>query len=115
MPTPIILKIGDLELKGEFNDTPAGKAAADALPFDWSGSRWGDEYYGPPSVDFGDHPGDKGTVTEHQFGEGGHAGPFDADEIDMPAADLRRYMCLRIHSYDDTDTVRLVQWLTVFP
>jgi hypothetical protein len=34
MSTPIVIKIGDLELKGEFNDTPAGKAAADALPFD---------------------------------------------------------------------------------
>jgi hypothetical protein len=62
MPTAIVIKIGDIEFKGEFNDTPAGKAAADALPFDCSGSRWGDEYYGPPSVDFGDHPGDKGTV-----------------------------------------------------
>ena len=53
MPTPIVIKIGDLELKGEFNDTPAGQAAAQALPFEWSGSRWGDEYYGPPGVDFG--------------------------------------------------------------
>ena len=56
MPTPIVVKIGDLELTGEFNDTPAGKAAAAALPFEWSGSRWGDEYYGPPTADIGDHP-----------------------------------------------------------
>ena len=62
MPTPILIKIGNLELKGEFNDTPAGQAAAEALPFEWSGSRWGDEYYGPPTVDLGDHPGEKGTV-----------------------------------------------------
>lgn len=62
MPTPIVVKIGDLELKGEFNDTPAGRAAADALPFDWSGSRWGDEYYGPPTADIGEHPGEKGAV-----------------------------------------------------
>ena len=62
MPTPIVINIGDLELNGEFNDTPAGQAAAAALPFEWSGSRWGDEYYGPPPVDFGDHPGETGTV-----------------------------------------------------
>ena len=35
MPTPIIIKIGDLELNGEFNDTPAGQAAAEAPPFAW--------------------------------------------------------------------------------
>lgn len=57
MPTPIVVKIGDLELKGEFNDTHAGQAATEALPFEWSGSRWGDEYDGPPSVNFGDHAG----------------------------------------------------------
>jgi hypothetical protein len=43
MPTAIVIQIGDLEFKGEFNDTPAGQAAAQALPFEWSGSRWGDE------------------------------------------------------------------------
>ncbi|MEE9496947.1 MAG: cyclophilin-like fold protein, partial [Desulfobacterales bacterium] len=62
MPTPIVIQIDDLELQGELNDTPAGRAAAEALPFEWSGNRWGDEYYGPPSVDFGDHPGEKGAV-----------------------------------------------------
>ena len=30
MPTPIVITIGDLELNGEFNDTPAGQAAAEA-------------------------------------------------------------------------------------
>jgi hypothetical protein len=52
-----LLKFGDFELKGEFNDTPAGQAATEALPFEWSGSRWGHEYDGPPFVNFGDHPG----------------------------------------------------------
>jgi len=64
MPTPIVIKIGELEFKGEFNDTPAGQVAAQALPFEWSGSRWGDEYYGPPGVDFGEHPGKKGTMMK---------------------------------------------------
>ena len=30
MPTPLVIKIGDLELKGEFNDTPTGQAAVQA-------------------------------------------------------------------------------------
>jgi hypothetical protein len=94
MPTPIVIKIGDLELKGEFNDTPAGQAAARALPFEWSGSRWGDEYYGPPGVDFGQHPGKKGTVMK--VGDlGWHApnqwfclffGPTPASSGDAPVA-----------------------------
>jgi len=94
MPTPIIIKIGDLELKGEFNDTPAGQAAAQALPFEWSGSRWGDEYYGPPGVDFGEHPGKKGTAMK--VGDlGWHApnqwfclffGPTPASSGDAPVA-----------------------------
>jgi len=94
MPTPIVVKIGDIELNGEFNDTPAGRAAAAALPFDWSGSRWGDEYYGPPSVDIGDHPGEKGAVMN--VGDlGWHApnqwfclffGPTPASSGDAPEA-----------------------------
>ena len=64
MPTAIVIKIGGLEFAGEFNDTPAGQAAAATLPFEWSGTRWGDEYYGPPSTDFGEHPGEKGTVMK---------------------------------------------------
>lgn len=94
MPTPIVVKIGDLELNGEFNDTPAGQAAAEALPFEWNGSRWGDEFYGSPSVDFGDHPGEKGT--EMKVGDlGWHApnqwfclffGPTPASSGDAPAA-----------------------------
>ena len=94
MPTPIVVKIGELELKGEFNDTPAGKAAAAALPFEWSGSRWGDEYYGPPTADIGDHPGEKGAVMN--VGDlGWHAanqwfclffGPTPASSGDAPEA-----------------------------
>jgi hypothetical protein len=94
MPTPIVVKIGDLELKGEFNDTPAGKATAQALPFEWSGSRWGDEYYGPPTADIGDHPGDAGTAM--RVGDlGWHApnqwfclffGPTPASSGDAPEA-----------------------------
>ena len=94
MPTLISIKIGDLELKGEFNDTPAGQAAAAALPFEWNGSRWGDEYYGPPTVDFGDHPGETGTLMN--VGDlGWHApnqwfclffGPTPASSGDAPEA-----------------------------
>jgi hypothetical protein len=62
VPTPITVKIGDLEFKGELNDSAAAQAMAEALPFEWRGSRWGDEYYGPPSQAFGEHPGESGTV-----------------------------------------------------
>ena len=60
MPTPIVVKIGKLELKGELNDSAAALAMAEVLPLEWRGSRWGDEYYGPPSKSFGEHPGESG-------------------------------------------------------
>ena len=62
MPTPIVIRIGTLEFHGSLNDSPTGQAAAQILPFEWHGSRWGDEYYGPPSTDLGDHAGQTGTM-----------------------------------------------------
>lgn len=61
MPTPIVVKIEGLEFTGELNDSAAAQAMADVLPLEWQGSRWGDEYYGPPSKSFGEHPGKSGT------------------------------------------------------
>jgi len=57
MPKPIIVKIGKVELKGEFNDTPAGVAMAEALPIECKWSRWGEEYYGSTQPVFGTYPG----------------------------------------------------------
>jgi uncharacterized protein len=57
MPKPIIVRIGKVELKGEFNDTPAGKAMAAALPIECQWSRWGDEYYGTTQPGFGSYQG----------------------------------------------------------
>jgi hypothetical protein len=62
VPTPITVKIGELGFKGELNDSAAAREMAEALPFEWRGSRWGDEYYGPPSKSFGEHPGESGAV-----------------------------------------------------
>jgi len=46
MPTPVIIKIGDLELKAEFNDSPSSEKLKSLLPLEFSMSRWGDEFYG---------------------------------------------------------------------
>jgi hypothetical protein len=64
MPTPIIIKIGKIELKGEFNDTPAGKAMADAMPIECRWSRWGEEYYGTTQPGFGSYPGPSTDLME---------------------------------------------------
>jgi hypothetical protein len=53
----ITIKIGKLELKGEFFDTPAGRAMAEALPIECQWSRWGEEYYGSTQPTFGTYPG----------------------------------------------------------
>ena len=46
MPTPIIIKIGDLELRAELNDSPSSEKLRALFPLEFSMSRWGDEFYG---------------------------------------------------------------------
>jgi uncharacterized protein len=64
MPKSIIVKIGKVELKGEFNDTSAGKALAAALPIECQWSRWGDEYYGTTQPRFGSYPGPSTDIMD---------------------------------------------------
>lgn len=64
MPTPIVLKIDDLEFRGEFNDTPAGREIGGSLPITCHWSRWGEEYYGSTSPAFGDYPGEMTDLME---------------------------------------------------
>jgi hypothetical protein len=64
MPKPIIVKIGKVELKGEFNDTSAGKALAAALPIECQWTRWGDEYYGATQPRFGSYPGPSTDIMD---------------------------------------------------
>jgi hypothetical protein len=64
MPTPIIVKIGNLVLKGELNDTPAAAAMAAALPIECQWSRWGDEYYGTTQPSFGSYPGPSTDIMD---------------------------------------------------
>jgi hypothetical protein len=45
MPTPIVIEVGNLKLKGELSDTATAKAIAKALPLEAHFQTWGDEYY----------------------------------------------------------------------
>jgi hypothetical protein len=46
MPTPIKIRIGELELPAELNDSSSAKKLVSLLPLEITMSRWGDEYYG---------------------------------------------------------------------
>ena len=46
MPTPIKIKIETVELSAELNESPTANKLISLLPFEFSMSRWGDEYYG---------------------------------------------------------------------
>ena len=46
MSTSISIKIGDVNLRAELNDSAAAKAIRERLPLTVGLSRWGDEYYG---------------------------------------------------------------------
>lgn len=45
MPNPIVITVGEIQLRGELNDTPSGIAVFDALPIEASGNTWGEEIY----------------------------------------------------------------------
>ena len=64
MPKAITIKIENVILKGEFNDTAAGQAMADALPIQCQWSRWGEEYYGSTRPAFRSYPGASTDLME---------------------------------------------------
>jgi len=51
MPTPIILKIGEIRLSAELNSSPSAEKLKLLLPLEFSMSRWGDEYYGECGIE----------------------------------------------------------------
>jgi hypothetical protein len=51
MPTPIILKIGEIRLFAELNNSPSAEKLKLLLPLEFSMSRWGDEYYGDCGIE----------------------------------------------------------------
>jgi len=51
MPAPVIIKIGELKLSAELNDSPSAEKIKLLLPLEFSMSRWGDEYYGNCGID----------------------------------------------------------------
>jgi hypothetical protein len=51
MPTPLIIKIGDLKISAELNDSPSAEKLRLLLPIEFSMSRWGDEYYGDCGIE----------------------------------------------------------------
>lgn len=73
MPRAIAIKIGKIELRGEFFDTAAGVAMSEALPIECQWSRWGDEYYGSTKPAFGEYAGP--TTDLMEIGDLGYYGP----------------------------------------
>ena len=51
MPTPIIMRIGELRLSAELNDSSSAEKLKSLLPLEFSMSRWGDEYYGDCGIE----------------------------------------------------------------
>ena len=51
MPTPLIIKVGDLKISAELNDSPSAEKLRLLLPIEFSMSRWGDEYYGDCGIE----------------------------------------------------------------
>ncbi len=50
MPTSIKIRINDLVLTANLNDSPSAKQFEKMLPLTFAMSRWGDEYYGECNI-----------------------------------------------------------------
>ncbi len=46
MSIPITIRIGELRLSAELNDSPTSQKLKSLFPLEFHMSRWGDEYYG---------------------------------------------------------------------
>ena len=93
MPTPLIIKIGDVNLSAELNDSPAAGKLKGLLPLEFSMSRWGDEYYGDCGVrtELSQDARDVMEIGELAVWPTGRAlciffGPTPASESDEPRA-----------------------------
>ena len=53
MSYPISITITDVVLRGELNETEAGRSLAAGLPFRVQAQRWGEEFYGNADRAFG--------------------------------------------------------------
>ncbi|MEW6162146.1 MAG: cyclophilin-like fold protein [Nitrospirota bacterium] len=51
MPAPVKIRVGELELSAELNDSPSSKELMSLLPLEFSMSRWGGEYYGDCGIE----------------------------------------------------------------
>ena len=93
MPATVIIKIGDLELKAELNDSPSAEKLKVLLPLEFSMSRWGDEFYGDCGIkaDLSQDARDVMEVGELAVWPSGRAlciffGPTPASEGEEPRA-----------------------------
>jgi hypothetical protein len=51
LPTPIMIRIGELTFSAELNDSQSAEKLKLLLPLEFSMSRWGDEYYGDCGIE----------------------------------------------------------------
>jgi hypothetical protein len=93
MPQPIRIKIGDVSLEAELNETLTAQRVAQALPLDAAIDRWGDEIYFrvPVKGDMSEAERSEAEVGELAFWPPGNTfcifwGPTPASEDQEPRA-----------------------------
>ncbi|MFW6195910.1 MAG: cyclophilin-like fold protein [Thermoplasmatota archaeon] len=93
MTTDILIKVGEVKLKGELTDTSCAKSIAERLPIETEFQVWGDEFYFPVGVDMFLDDTSKAKVSVGTIGywPPGQAmaiffGPTPASDDDEPVA-----------------------------
>jgi len=95
----ILIKVGQLSLRGELFDTPSGRAVAEILPIKARINLWGDEFYFEVPLDI---PPDETSTADVQVGDIGYwppgralalffgPTPMSIDEKPVPASEVNR-------------------------
>ncbi len=94
MPSPVMLVVEGVELKGELNDSAPGRELAGRLPLELELNRWGQEYYGAldqPLPAGGEESKEVMAVGELAYWQPGQAlclffGPTPASQGEEPRA-----------------------------
>lgn len=93
MSTSIKIKIDDLVLSAELNDSPSARLFEKMLPVSFTMNRWGEEYYGDCGIQTEESPDAREVmeIGELAIWPPGHAlciffGPTPASDDDRPRA-----------------------------
>ncbi len=118
----IVIKVGDLSLRGELFDTPSGRAVEEILPIKARINLWGDEFYFEVPLDI---PPDETSTVDVQVGDMGYwppgralaiffgPTPMSIDDKPVPASEVNRVGRI-LDDPRELIEVKSEEWIEIF-